>query len=327
VSRTSNGPVVIPEVVERLRAALDRYADGVHTLGEPATALDADLPPALAEVYRVFDGADLFHEALILYPASGWTRDGERLRVGEMGGDALWVDVATGAVWRLEEDTGEWLAEGTRFDRWLWGWIEAEAVLYDRDGEFRAGVIDPRGDLSSGTAIEHERRLLRRDRSAASPRWRLARALARAGNVEAARRELEEVVEQHPGFGWAWYDLARLSEALGELGGAREEALAAAEADPHYEHAGFFLGWAARLAVLAGDEAARAELAERAQRADQALAKRQLDGARASLEAGEVEAARELVQVALAVEPRHLGALDLKQRIEQVSEDSARSRA
>jgi tetratricopeptide (TPR) repeat protein len=320
VSRRPSGPVDAAETVERLRGALAEYADGVHRLGGPAAALDADLPPALAAVYRAFDGADFFHEALTLLPVSDWQRDGGRVRVGEMGGDALWVDLATGEVWRLEEDSGEWLCEGTQFDRWLWGWVEAEAVLYDREGEFRAGVIGPQGDLTAGTAIEHERRLLRRDRSAASPRWRLARALARAGKVEAARRELELVVEEHPRFGWAWYDLARLSEALGELAGAREEALAAAEADPSYEHAGFFLGWAARLAALAGDEAARAELAERARSADDALGQRQLDGARASLEAGELDAAGELVQVALALEPRNLGALDLQRQIDKARE-------
>jgi tetratricopeptide (TPR) repeat protein len=324
VSRRPSGPDASEQAAERLCAALAFYGDGVHSLGEPAAALDADLPAGLAAVYHAFDGAYLFHEALILYPSARWTREAERVRVGEMGGDSLWVDLGTGALWRLEEDTGEWLAEGTRLDRWLWGWVEAEGVLYDREGEFRAGVIDARGDLTQETAIEHERRLLRRDRGAASPRWRLARALARAGELEEARRELEAVVEQHPRFGWAWYDLARLSEALGELAGARDEALAAADSDPHYEHAGFFLGWAARLAARAGDEAARVELAERARRVDPALAQRQLDGARASLEAAELDAARELVEVALAIEPRDLGALDLKRQIEAAGAGPAR---
>jgi len=300
----------------QLCAALERYADGVHRLGEPAAVLDADLPPSLAAVYHRFDGADLFQDALILHPVARWTRQGGRVRVGEMGGDELWIDLATGALWRAEEDTGEHLPEGSRLDRWLLGWVSAQEILYDLEGEFRAGAIGADGELTWASAIEHERRLLRRDPSAAAPRWRLARAFARAGKIEAARQELELVVEEHPRFGWAWYDLARLSEALGELGGARDEAIAAADADPTYEHAGFFLGWAARLAALAGDESARAELAERARRADHALVQRQLDGARANLAAGDADAARELVQLVLAVEPRDLGALDLKRRLE-----------
>jgi tetratricopeptide (TPR) repeat protein len=305
----------VDESVTRLVAALAHYEDGVHRLGEPAVALDADLPSALVAVYHKFDGADLFHDGLTLYPSAEWTRERGRIRVGEMGGDGLWVDLEGGAVWRMEEDTGEWLEEGTRFERWLWGWVDAEAVLYERDGEFRSGVIGPEGDLVATTAIEHERRLLKRDRGAAAPRWRLARALAKEGNVDAARHELETVVEEHPRFAWAWYDLARLSEALGELGGAREEAVAAADADLEYEHAGFFLGWAARLAVLAGDDAARVDLAGRARAADPDLARRQLDGARASLEAGELDGARELVQLVLAVEPLDLAALDLKRKL------------
>jgi tetratricopeptide (TPR) repeat protein len=304
------------ESISRLVSALGHYEEGVHRLGEPASALDADLPPALVAVYHQFDGADLFHDGLTLYPSARWTREHGRVRVGEMGGDGLWVGLDGGEVWRLEEDTGEWLQEGTRFERWLWGWVDAEAVLYERDGEFRSGVIGAEGDLASATAIEHERRLLKRDRGAAAPRWRLARALAKDGKVDAARRELETVVEEHPRFAWAWYDLARLSETLGELTGAREEALAAAEADLQYEHAAFFLGWAARLAALAGDDIARAGLAARARAADPDLARRQLDGARASLEAGEVDGARELVQLVLAVEPRDLAALDLKRKLE-----------
>jgi tetratricopeptide (TPR) repeat protein len=315
VSRRPRGPGELDEPAVRLSAALDQYADGVHRLGEPAAALDADLPAGLRAVYQRFDGADLFQDGLVLHPVARWQRDGGRARVGELGGDALWVDLETGVLWRVEEDTGEWLVEGTCLDRWLWGWVEAEGLLYDREGEFRGDVIDAEGELTEATAIEHERRVLRRDRDAAAPRWRLARALARGGQVEAARRELEEVVSRHPRFGWAWYDLARLSESLGQLAGARDEALAAADADPHYEHAGFFLGWAARLAALAGDEAARADLAARARRADPDLPRRQLEGACASAEAGDVAAARELVELVLALEPRDLAALDLRRRL------------
>jgi Tfp pilus assembly protein PilF len=123
------------------------------------------------------------------------------------------------------------------------------------------------------------------------------------------------VVAARPGFGWAWFDLARLSEKLGEIDNAREEALAAAEADPAYEHAAFFLAAAARLAALAGDDAARAQLAARALAADPDLARRQLDGARDNLAAEDRSAAREMVAVALALEPTNLAALDLARQL------------
>lgn len=303
--------------VRRLSTALGNFRAGVHHLGPPAAALDVDLPPGLVAVYREFDGAEMFHDALVLFPSARWTREDELVQVGEMGGDGLWVDLARGSVWRSEEDTGELLEEGTSFERWLLGWVEAEGVLYDREGEFVAGVIDADGELAASAAIERERRVLKRDRGAAAPRWRLARALARAGKLEESRRELEQVVSRRPHFGWAWYDLSRLSETLGELDGAREEAVAAAEADPDYEHAGFFWGWAARLAALAGDDRGRAALAARARKADPDLVRRQVEGAVKTLDEGEIDAARELCQVALAVEPRDLAALELSRRIDR----------
>lgn len=304
------------DVVDRLLAALKAYAEGVHHVGEPAAAIDADLPEGVRDVWRAMDGAELFHGELVLYPRAAWTRRDGRLHVGELGEDGVWVALESGAVWRLEESTGEWMEEGSSIDRWLWGWVDGEALLVDREGEFHDGAIDEEGELTLETEVERERAILKRDRRAAAPRWRLARALTQSGKTGAARDELEELVAQHPRFGWAWYDLARVSEALGEIAGARDEAIAAAEADPGYEHAGFFLAWAARLAVLAGDEAARQTLAARALAADGRLAQRQLDGARANLEGEDMDGARELCEVALALAPRDLAALDLKKQID-----------
>jgi Tfp pilus assembly protein PilF len=295
--------------------ALGKFAEGVHALGEPSAALDADLPAGVLAVYREVDGAELFHGDLVLYPRSAWRREGGKLAIGELGEDALWVDLADGSVWRLEADTGEWIEEGSSLERWLWGWVEGQGLLYDREGEFRERAIDEEGELTREVAIARERAVLKRDPKAVGPRWRLARELVRAGDGEAARDELEEVVAARPRFAWAWYDLARISEKLGELDGARDEALAAAEADPAYEHAGFFLAWTARLAALAGDEPGRAALAARALAADPDLARRQLEGARDNLEAGELEAARDMIEVARALTPTDLAVLDLARKL------------
>ena len=56
--------------LERVARELDRYADGVHQLGNaaPAAAL-TDLPSHLADFLRWRDGAELFHETLQLWPA------------------------------------------------------------------------------------------------------------------------------------------------------------------------------------------------------------------------------------------------------------------
>src|SRR5688500_17695992 len=101
------------DVMARVRSALGKFADGVHQVGAPAVALDADLPAGVVAVWRAMDGAELFHGDLVLYPRAAWVREGERLRVGEVGEDSLWVDAGTGAVWRLEDATGEWIEEGS----------------------------------------------------------------------------------------------------------------------------------------------------------------------------------------------------------------------
>src|SRR5438093_13419 len=82
-------------------------------------------------------------------------------------------------------------------------------------------------------------------------RWRFALVLLAAGAAEDARNELEQVVADDPVFAWAWLDLARVSELLGEIGGAIDEARMAAEAAEGVQHpqAGYFWSQVARLAT------------------------------------------------------------------------------
>ena len=77
------------EVLSRVLEALDRYAEGVHELGEPAFLLDSELPESLAELYRTFDGGRLFPEELVLEPSSAVRIEDGRIRVGEVSGDDL----------------------------------------------------------------------------------------------------------------------------------------------------------------------------------------------------------------------------------------------
>jgi len=305
----------VSDSLRRALTALSRYREGVHQLATPAVLHDAALPAALAGFYREHDGGELFHGALVLLPAASVRRDGDRFRVGELDGDELWVAV-DGPVWRLEEDSGEWVEEGSEFDRWLAGWVDAQAVIYDRDGEFVDDVFDDDGEPTIDAAIAGARAALARDKGGVGPRWRLARALARAGEREQARGELEEVVARRPSFGWAWFDLSRLAEELGELESAHQDARAAAEADPGYEHAGFFWAQAARLAVRLGDEPRRAECAARALAAMPELVSAHRAAAAASLDEGDLEAAEEHAALAAALAPRDLQVLEVAGRVE-----------
>lgn len=304
--------------VDRIVGALERWPDGMHDLGEPRVDVPLDWPSAVIDVYLAFDGGRLFADSLTLTAideASGYDERG-RLALIDWLGEALTVD-REGQVWRADAETGEEVRDGSRFDRWLSGAVDATALLFDRDGEWNDEVFTDEGELTESTALAMAKAQVRRDPRAPGPRWRLARALTARGDLDTARRELEEVVAAAPAQAWAWLDLARLSERLGALAGAVDEAEAAADADPSHEHRVHFLAEAARLAGLAGDEARRATLAARALAVDPGVVAAQLAGAADQLAAGELDGAAHLVTLARALAPRDLNALDLTRRIEQ----------
>ncbi len=314
----TRGQGIANELAERaewISARLREYSDGVHSMGTPAVVLDSALPASLEAVYREFDGGDFFHENLVLFPAAELSGSEARLLVGVYAGDEIYVD-PQGRVFRLEQDTDELLPEGTRFDRWLSGVVDSESVVHERDGEFRDDVFDEQGELTDEAAVECERRQLKRDPQAIAPRWRLARALANQEKLEEARNNLEQVVADKPDFAWAWFDMARISEELGDLSAAADDAEQAYEAQPGYEHAAFFLAHAARLADAAGESERSKSLAARTLALDPDLPRRHREGARELLEAGDTESARELLVAAKVVSPRDLETLDLLRQLE-----------
>lgn len=314
----SRGAAIDNELAERaewISARLAEYGDGVHRMGEPAVVLDSALPTSVDTICREFDGAELFHETLVIFAGSKMQPSDGRFHVGEYSGDDIYVST-DGRVWRLERDTAELLPEGTRFDRWLAGAIDAESLIYELDGEFRDDVFDEEGELSDASAAARERKQLSRDPKAVAPRWRLARSLSNQGKRMQARECLERVVETQPDFAWAWFDLSRISEEVGEIEAACDEAEMAGQANEEYEHASFFLGHAARLAEMAGLDARASSLSERVLSLDPDLPRRHREGARELIEAGDEIAAKHLLQVAKTLAPRDLETLDLLRQLD-----------
>ncbi len=298
-------------IVERLT----EYGEGIHRLGSPALMLDATLPESVAAIYREFNGAELFHESVVLLPGDALQESEGRFLVGECGGDDIFVDRG-GTVWRFDRDLEEALPEGTRFDRWLAGVVDAESVLYDKEGEFLEGIFNDDGELSAASEAERSRRQLKRDPKAVAPRWRLARALMDSGDKAAARKSLEDVVGAYPDFPWAWFDLARISEEFGDYEVASEEAEQAAMVRAKSEYGSFFLAHAARLAQVAGQEERCEALASRVLEADPELPRRHVEAARERIEAEDTDTARELLILAKVVAPRDLHVIDLLAQIQ-----------
>lgn len=300
---------------ERFRAETARYAEGVHRLGEPASPTEVEgIPAGLASFLRSWNGAELFIDAITLHSAGELERDGDLWVFGRFAtGDRLALDRA-GRVLRLEEDTGEVLVEGTGFAAWLEGFVTAEGVLYDREGEFREDLFQDDGEELHPEAVERrERRALKLDPDAPAPTWRLARALAQLGHADKAIGLLEALVARNPNFAWAWFDLGKLRRAGDDLAAA-ETAFAQAASDPSYEHAGYFAAHAARAAALRGDDAARARHAARALELDTGLARAQREAAERLLMEEQVAEALEAAELSAALAPRDLATIDLLRR-------------
>lgn len=305
------------EPLDRIFTNLEDAPPGLHDIDPPAEELPAGLPAPLIELYARCDGARIFVETIEIVPSHEVRLENGRWQFATIEGDAVSVD-AKGKVWRSEESIEDDVCDGTRIDRWLAGQLDALDLIFDRDGEYADDVFDEEGEILPIVREQQLRAQLKRDASAPAPRWRLAHVLVDQDAIEDARNELEQVVADDPVFAWAWLDLARVSERLGEVGGAIDEARMAAEAAEGVQHpqAGYFWSQVARLASLAGDEMVRAEAATKASLLAPELKRAQIEGARERIDAGDTTSAKGLLDLLRAVWPRDLEVLELARRVE-----------
>jgi hypothetical protein len=249
-------------------------------------------------------------------PSHEVTLEHGRWQFASVDGDTIAID-ARGKIWRADESIEDDVCEGTRIDRWLAGQVAALEPMFDHDGEFAEDVFDEDGEMLPIVREQQLRAQLKRDPGAPAPRWRLAQVLLEQGAVEDARNELEQVVADDPAFAWAWLDLARVSERLGESTGAIDEARMAAEAAEGVGHpqAGYFWSQVARLAQRGTDELVRAEAATKASLLAPDLKRAQMAGVRDSLAAGDTASAKGLLDLLRAVWPRDLEVLELAKKL------------
>ena len=311
--------------LDRILGILDEAPPGLHDLDPPGPDLPKGLPEPLIEFYARCDGGRLFLETVELLPAREVTMPTPgRWRFAILDGDAVCID-HRGKIWRTDASLDDEVCDGTRLDRWLAGVVDATTMIYDVDGEFADNLFDEEGELLPEV---HERQLrlrLKRDAAAPGVRWRLAQALLAQGATEDARNELEQTVADDPAFAWAWLDLGKISEKLGELGNATDELRMAAETAEGVQHpqAGYFWAQVARLATRTGDEVTRAQAATRCSLLAPGLKAAQLAGARESLEAHDLPSARGLLELLKAVWPRDLEVLELASRVAATPEPPA----
>ena len=303
--------------LDRVMAQLEEAPPGLHDVEPPSPVLPTGLPAPLIELYARCDGARIYIDSLEIAPARDVVLEEGRWQFATLEGETVAVD-KRGRIWRGDASIDDDVCDGTRLDRWLAGQVDGLGLLYDVDGEFADNVFDDDGELLPEVAEQQLRAQIKRDPTAPGPRWRLALALLAQGADDDARGQLEQTVADDPTFAWAWLDLARISEKLGEVPNAVDEARMAADVADGAGHAqaGYFWAQLARLAVRAGDDLLRAQAATKTSLLAPDLKRAQIEGAAERLDAGDRASAKGLVELLRAVWPRDLEVLDLARRLD-----------
>jgi hypothetical protein len=303
--------------LDRIFAILEEAASGLHDVDAPVDELPTGFPAALIDLYARCDGARIFVDTLEILPSAEVVDDNGRWAFATLDGETISAD-RRGKIWRRDESVDDDVCDGTRLDRWLAGQLDALDLVFDGDGEFADDVFDEDGDLSPLIREQQLRAQLKRDAAAPAPRWRLAHVLLEQESLVEARNELEQVVADDPAFSWAWLDLARVSERIGEVSGAIDEARMAAEAAEGVQHpqAGYFWSHVARLATRAGDDLVRAQAATKASLLAPDLKRAQIAGVRERIEAADPVSAKGLLELLRAVWPRDLEVLELARKVD-----------
>lgn len=288
---------------EALRAAASRYAAGVHFLGSPASArslqalagrLPWPLPTAYRDFLSSFDGVTLFLEAQILFPCAeirvveGVPEGRSYLHIGDTADGALWLD-RDGRISLADDSAPDPIVVGSQIEAFLEATLAREALIVDRDGEFREVFIGD-DELELGVRKKRAKAGQRHDPGAAQALLEQAEIAYEEGDVEAAQAALKQAVILDPMAGPAWGLLAALYQAAGQPAGAEHAALQAAAATWHGPLRASRLLQAARACPSRASEHARA-----AWQADAQLAERLLVEGQAALDDAELTEARHIV--------------------------------
>lgn len=267
---------------ERFREAVARLPDGLLRPGPAADGeavvaaarvLGRELPGDYASFLRSFDGADLFHESVVIAGVGA----SAPLQLGELNTERPVTELAfaetaagdrfvfgdgaattPGAVFRVRAGSEERVLAGSDFTRWLDATVAREQILYGSDGEFAPEVFEDDGEeVQPRIALRQAERALRADAGSAEAHSDRGVALRRLGKLSEAADAFERAAELDARNPWPWFDLGRV--ALDQ--DPRRAAAAfrrAAEADAGPSGARM-LAWAAHAATAAGDEAVAAE--------------------------------------------------------------------
>src|SRR6185295_1873558 len=235
-------------------------------------ALGRPLPADYASFLRSFDGADLFHESVVIAGVGPGAprvlaelpqdRAGELVFAESLAGDLYALDAA-GRVLRFDPGAEERAVAGSAFDRWLDATVAREQLLVGPDGEYAPDVFDPAGqEVLPSIALRQAERALKLDPGAADSEHARGLALARLGRRDAALSAFRAASALDADNPWPLFDLGRTALALDKPAAALPAFRQAAAATREDATAARLLAWAVRAAIAADDRSAAALRAE-----------------------------------------------------------------
>ena len=315
---------------DRFRTAIARLPSGLIRTGPPAPAealaqaeasLGRQLPEAYASFLRSFDGADLFHENILVAGVGPGaprqlvelpqTFPDELVFAEALSGELFALD-AHGRVLRRDVGADERALAGSTFERWLDATVAREQVLYGPDGEYLPDLTDPSGtELLPQVALRQAERALRADPGAADAEHARGSALLRLGRPETAVEAFRRAAELDVESPWPAFDLGRAALTVGQP----EEALAAFRRAADLETGvgrARLLAWAARAAAAANDGTAAATLRDEAKKGDPELVDHLRRAARAAVEDEDPEATAEATALLEIIEPGASGLVAIR---------------
>jgi len=305
---------------ERFRSEMARLPAGLIRAGAAASAeaiaaaqaaLGVALPGEYASFLRSFDGADLFHESVVIAgvgPAAprllsdlNPARPVADLVFAETVAGDRFVLAAAGGVARLRAGSDERVLAGSGFLAWLDATLAREALLYGPDGEFAPEAFEPDGEeVTPRTALRQAERALRFDPGSAEAHLDRGVALRRLGRAAEAAASFARAGELDAGNPWPFFDLGR-TLLDGDPRRAGDAFARAAAVEPGAAGARF-LAWAARAALAAGDVAGARAAREEARRRDPSVTEQLRRALDASAEAGDEDAAAEAGELCAAMD-------------------------
>jgi tetratricopeptide (TPR) repeat protein len=257
---------------DRFRSAIARLPAGLIRARPPAApedvarveaALGRPLPDAFASFLRSFDGADLFHESVVIAGVGPGApralaslpqdREDELVFAEALSGDRYALDAA-GRVLRCDPGAEERAVAGSTFEHWLDATVAREQLLFGPDGEYAPDVFDPSGqEVAPTIALRQAERALKVDPDAADSEHARGLALARLGRRDAALAAFRAAIELDEDNPWPAFDLGRTALDLGKPAIALPAFRRAAVAANEDATAARLFAWALRAAVAAGD--------------------------------------------------------------------------